>query len=42
MATTLYKARLNDAKQQLMNSNVSEADVEELDVFEPMVEDLES
>jgi uncharacterized coiled-coil protein SlyX len=42
MATTLYKARLNDAKQQLMNSNVTEADVEELDVFEPMVEDLES
>ena len=42
MATTLYKARLNDAKQQLMNSNVSPEDVQELDIFEPMGEEMES
>ena len=42
MATTLYKARLNDAKQQLMNSNINQEDVEELDVFEPMTEEMES
>jgi uncharacterized coiled-coil protein SlyX len=39
MATTLYKARLNDAKQQLMNSEVSQSDIEDLDVFEPMTEE---
>jgi len=38
MATTLYKARLNDAKQQLMNSDIKEEDVQELDAFEPMNE----
>lgn len=42
MATTLYNARLNDAKQQLMNSNINQEDVEELDVFEPMTEEMES
>ena len=36
MATTLYKARLNDAKQQLINSDVSEEDVQDINVFEPM------
>ena len=41
MATTLYKARLNDAKQQLINSDVSEEDVQDINVFEPM-EDPES
>ena len=41
MATTLYKARLNDAKQQLMNSNINQED-KQLDVFEPMTEELES
>ena len=39
MATTLYKARLNDAKQQLMNSEISQEDVEDVDVFEPMTEE---
>ena len=39
MATTLYKARLNDAKQQLMNSEVSQSDIEDIDVFEPMTEE---
>ena len=35
MATTLYKARLNDAKQQLMNSSPGEMDIMENDIFEP-------
>ena len=39
MATTLYKARLNDAKQQLMNSEIRQEDVEDIDVFEPMTEE---
>ena len=39
MATTLYKARLNDAKQQLMNSEISQEDVEDIDVFQPMTEE---
>jgi hypothetical protein len=34
MATSLYKARLNDAKQQLMNPNVNLEDVQEQDIFE--------
>lgn len=39
MATTLYKARLNDAKQQLINSEISQEDVEDVSVFEPMTEE---
>ena len=39
MATTLYKARLNDAKQQLMNSDASQSDIEDMDIFEPMTEE---
>ena len=39
MATTLYKARLNDAKQQLMNSEISQEDIEDVSVFEPMTEE---
>lgn len=35
MATTLYKARLNDAKQQLMSSSPGEMDIMENDIFEP-------
>ena len=35
MATTLYKARLNDAKQQLMNSSPGEMDIMENNIFEP-------
>ena len=38
MATTLYKARLNDAKQQLMNSSPGEMEQEE-DIFEPLDKD---
>tara|TARA_R110002050_G_scaffold66318_2_gene143281 strand:- start:206 stop:1249 length:1044 start_codon:yes stop_codon:yes gene_type:complete len=34
MATSLYKARLNDAKQQLMNSSPDEMDIAESDIFE--------
>ena len=41
MATTLYKARLNDAKQQLMNSNMEDAE-SQIDIFEPMQDDSES
>ena len=41
MATTLYKARLNDAKQQLMNSNIEDAE-SQIDIFEPMQDDSES
>jgi len=42
MATSLYKARLNDAKQQLMNSDIPEGEVQENDIFEPMNEGQES
>ena len=42
MATSLYKARLNDAKQQLMNSDIQDADVQEDNIFEPMNEGQES
>lgn len=38
MATTLYKARLNDAKQQLMNPSPGEMEQEE-DIFEPLDKD---
>ena len=38
MATTLYKARLNDAKQQLINSDISEENVQDINIFEPMEE----
>ena len=38
MATTLYKARLNDAKQQLMSSSPGEMEQEE-DIFEPLDKD---
>jgi len=41
MATTLYKARLNDAKQQLMNSDL-EGIEQEVDIFEPVTENEES
>ena len=41
MATTLYKARLNDAKEQLMNSNLQDAEAQ-IDIFEPMEDNLES
>jgi len=41
MATSLYKARLNDAKQQLMTSDMSEVDVQE-DIFEPLTYGEES
>jgi hypothetical protein len=39
MATTLYKARLNDAKQQLMNSSPEDMDIIENDIFEPVEEE---
>jgi hypothetical protein len=39
MATTLYKARLNDAKQQLMNSSPEDMDIMENDIFEPVEEE---
>jgi hypothetical protein len=42
MATTLYKARLNDAKQQLMNSDISQDAEAQIDIFEPMEDELES
>ena len=41
MATTLYNARLNDAKQQLMNSDL-EGIEQEVDIFEPVTENEES
>ena len=41
MATSLYKARLNDAKQQLITSDMSEVDVQE-DIFEPLTYGEES
>jgi hypothetical protein len=41
MATTLYKARLNDAKQQLMNSDISQDAEAQIDIFEPMEDELE-
>jgi hypothetical protein len=30
---------LNDAKQQLMNSEISQEDIEDVSVFEPMTEE---
>ena len=42
MATTLYKARLNDAKQQLINSDISQDAEAQIDIFEPMEDELES